>query len=260
VGAGLRPAPTGAFSIDGPASGNRRASRRGRSKTCPTEALSICGPASGNRRAPREGRSKACPTEALSIYGPASGNRRVLREGRSETCPIEALPTYGPASDNRRPRVAPGLRAALPLALPLGAGAGGPWPGRSPRFRARHRKAAKASWFSQHSTSYRPWSPGRSARRSRIRCEPDARAPGKLARDTKKGRPGYRDALSRFAIGPAVEVSTTWLRMAFSNPRQRPTFSANANIIGAAGLTTVFGMGTGVSPPLWSPGNFILSE
>jgi hypothetical protein len=27
-----------------------------------------------------------------------------------------------------------------------------------------------------------------------------------------------------------------------------------AGIIGAGGLTTVFGMGTGVSPLLWSPG------
>ena len=31
-------------------------------------------------------------------------------------------------------------------------------------------------------------------------------------------------------------------------------FPAFGSIIGAAGLTTVFGMGTGVAPLLWSPG------
>ena len=32
-------------------------------------------------------------------------------------------------------------------------------------------------------------------------------------------------------------------------------FRAKGTIMGPAGLTAVFGMGTGVAPPVWSPGN-----
>ena len=32
-------------------------------------------------------------------------------------------------------------------------------------------------------------------------------------------------------------------------------FRAEGTIMGPAGLTAVFGMGTGVAPPVWSPGN-----
>ena len=32
-------------------------------------------------------------------------------------------------------------------------------------------------------------------------------------------------------------------------------FRAEGTIMGPAGLTAVFGMGTGVAPPAWSPGN-----
>jgi hypothetical protein len=32
-------------------------------------------------------------------------------------------------------------------------------------------------------------------------------------------------------------------------------FRAKGTIIGPTGLTAVFGMGTGVAPPVWSPGN-----
>ena len=32
-------------------------------------------------------------------------------------------------------------------------------------------------------------------------------------------------------------------------------FRAKGTIMGPTGLTAVFGMGTGVAPPVWSPGN-----
>ena len=32
-------------------------------------------------------------------------------------------------------------------------------------------------------------------------------------------------------------------------------FRARGTIMGPAGLTAVFGMGTGVAPPVWSPGS-----
>ena len=78
------------------------------------------------------------------------------------------------------------------------------------------------------------------------------------ARLTQKGRPAFGTPFKVLAMMPNRGGFNHVASNGFSDPRQRPTFSANANIIGAVGLTTVFGMGTGVSPPLWSPGNFFL--
>ncbi len=52
---------------------------------------------------------------------------------------------------------------------------------------------------------------------------------------------------------PGVEASTAggwlWMIPAMTD------FRARGTIIGLAGLTAVFGMGTGVAPPVWSPEN-----
>ncbi len=51
----------------------------------------------------------------------------------------------------------------------------------------------------------------------------------------------------RFDLGPFISLATTY----------SPAFNST---IGAVGLTSVFGMGTGVAPPLWSPGIYVDNE
>ena len=63
----------------------------------------------------------------------------------------------------------------------------------------------------------------------------------------EKTRPGLSESpgrVIRTARGPC-----RWMISAITD------FRARGTIMGLAGLTAVFGMGTGVAPPVWSPRN-----
>ena len=59
-----------------------------------------------------------------------------------------------------------------------------------------------------------------------------------LPRRAKTSRPGSKNS-PRAALGMKIPAMTD--------------FRARGTIMGLAGLTAVFGMGTGVTPPVWSP-------
>ena len=85
---------------------------------------------------------------------------------------------------------------------------------------------------------------GKGRRENRVRRRLDLRrgVPIRAARD-ETPRGGRETAAGRFVLGSSLKIPAM------------TDFRAEGTIMGPAGLTAVFGMGTGVTPPVWSPGN-----
>ena len=85
------------------------------------------------------------------------------------------------------------------------------------------------------------------------RCPPSSRTPKPPSHTPEFNyRPRRSQAGPRNARSPSAFIGRTGFVM---KTRRLPTLTVLSTTIGATGLTSVFGMGTGVAPSLWAAGN-----